>query len=263
MYAEHKYVQLSGLSLMIQTHVAPKDGSTDPIKAWETLGTTNILANLAILLLNFVPNSASNERLFSVWNDIKTKKRTRLGTKKTRDTVYLKFEIRREHAQQGLARKRLKRQFGNTENAIDFDESGSRTEEIEILRQVEEAGGDAETESTSNSASDDEHLDDSEADFALTDAASSPDFLDDEQPDPGASSRPSPEQFHSRNPASSLSFSRLAQRLRAEAELDSSDSDLEALPSDSEDIAKTSVTNARGVPVIRKVSDPPGILVLV
>jgi hypothetical protein len=53
------------------------------------------------------------EWVFSKMGDIKTKKRNRLGMKKLRDITYIKSELRRCHANDGITSKRLKRQFGN------------------------------------------------------------------------------------------------------------------------------------------------------
>jgi hypothetical protein len=99
------------------------------------------LVQLAIYIFNFVPNSASCERLFSDMGNIKTKKRNRLSVKKTRDCAFLKGELRRRHAKEGTARQRLKHQFGNKPVAVlDGDPTGSRLEEEEFLRQLDVAG---------------------------------------------------------------------------------------------------------------------------
>lgn len=83
------------------------------------------LVQLTIQLLNFVPNSASTERVFSTMGDIKTKKRNRLAPQKTRNTAFLKLEIRRQHAIDGVACKHVKRQYGQETQATDNDKSGS------------------------------------------------------------------------------------------------------------------------------------------
>ena len=66
-----------------------------------------MLVQLAELVLSFVPNSASVERLFSSMGDTKSKKRTRLGVQKNRDISFLKMELRRQHAIDGTAKRRL------------------------------------------------------------------------------------------------------------------------------------------------------------
>jgi len=71
--------------------------------------------------------------------NIKTKKRNRLSMKKTRDCAFIKGEVRREHAKQGTARQRLKRQFGNKGTApLDVDPTGSRLEEEEFLKEIDD-----------------------------------------------------------------------------------------------------------------------------
>ena len=69
--------------------------------------------------------------------NVKTKKRNRLSVKKTRDCAFLKGELRRLHAEEGTARQRLKRRFGNKPiGELDIDPTGSRLEEEEYLKQL-------------------------------------------------------------------------------------------------------------------------------
>ncbi|KAF9461238.1 hypothetical protein BDZ94DRAFT_1372691 [Collybia nuda] len=49
------------------------DGSNDPVCVWKSLNVQNPLVKLAILILSFVPNSASTEWIFSSMGDIQTK----------------------------------------------------------------------------------------------------------------------------------------------------------------------------------------------
>jgi hypothetical protein len=112
-------------------------------------GKDNPLVKLATRLLSFVPSSASVERLFSKMGDISTKKRTRLGTKKLRDIAYIKTELRRQQAQDGVAVKCLKRKFGNSTSA---DKVVGRIDDEEIVQDVEETG---ETGNKSDDESDD------------------------------------------------------------------------------------------------------------
>jgi hypothetical protein len=79
------------------------------------------------------------ERLFSNLGDIKTKKRNRLGTKKLRDTAFVKSELCRCHAKSGTARTRLKRRFGNEVTELDSDPTGSRMLDEEMVRAAEES----------------------------------------------------------------------------------------------------------------------------
>jgi hypothetical protein len=68
--------------------------------------------------------------------DIKTKKCNCLGTKKLRDIAYIKSELRREHALQGLAVKHLKRTFGNpTPESTERNQA----EDEEIVREAEDS----------------------------------------------------------------------------------------------------------------------------
>ncbi|KAK2463975.1 hypothetical protein APHAL10511_004026 [Amanita phalloides] len=113
------------------------DGSLDPLDAWQVLDKTNPLVTLAIYVFNFIPNSASCERLFSEMGNVKTKKRNRLSVKKTRDCAFLKGELRRQRAEEGTACQRLKRQFGNKPvGELDIDPTGSHLEEEEYLKQL-------------------------------------------------------------------------------------------------------------------------------
>jgi hypothetical protein len=97
------------------------------------LDSENPLVKLAELVLSFVPNSASVERLFSSMGDTKSKKRTRLTVQKNRDISFLKMELRRQHAIDGTAQRRLKRRFGNPETVADRDPTGSRMEDQELI----------------------------------------------------------------------------------------------------------------------------------
>ncbi|KIJ50719.1 hypothetical protein M422DRAFT_79785, partial [Sphaerobolus stellatus SS14] len=93
---------------MIRQAYMDEYGECDPLRVWALLPPEMPLVQLAVQLLNFVPNSASTERVFSTMGDIKTKKRNRLAPQKTRDTAFLKLEICRQHAIDGVARKRVK-----------------------------------------------------------------------------------------------------------------------------------------------------------
>lgn len=111
-----------------------QDGSNDPVRVWRTLNVENPLVKLAILVLSFVPNSASTERIFSSMGDIKTKKRNKLGVQKLRDCALVKGELRHQHAKDGTARVQLRRKFGNgIPSVADTDKSGSRMEDEDIL----------------------------------------------------------------------------------------------------------------------------------
>ncbi|PCH38738.1 hypothetical protein WOLCODRAFT_44498, partial [Wolfiporia cocos MD-104 SS10] len=74
-----------------------EDCNVDPISAWTIISQDSSLVKLAILVLSFVPNSASMERLFSSMGHTKTKTRSCLGIQKNRDIAFLKMELRRRH----------------------------------------------------------------------------------------------------------------------------------------------------------------------
>jgi hypothetical protein len=138
-----------------------QDGSNDPICVWKILDRQNPLVSLAILILSFVPNSASTERLFSSMGDIKTKKRNRLGVQKLRDCALVKGEIRRLHAAEGTARIRLKHKFGNSSPTVaDTNKSGSRVEDEDIVQAAERDAADglggSEDENDTDTDSEDE-----------------------------------------------------------------------------------------------------------
>jgi hypothetical protein len=65
-------------------------------------------------ILSFSPQSADVERFFSGYNELKTKKRTRLALRKQKKMLFIKMELRSQQAKAGLTRRRVKRQFGNT-----------------------------------------------------------------------------------------------------------------------------------------------------
>ncbi|PCH34656.1 hypothetical protein WOLCODRAFT_155307 [Wolfiporia cocos MD-104 SS10] len=130
------------------------DCNVDPISAWTIISQDSSLVKLAILVLSFVPNSASTERLFSSMGHTKTKMCSRLGIQKNRDIAFLKMELRRRHAEEGTARKRLKQRFGNTETSVDCDKSGSRLSDEQLLQEAEGC-----SLSSSNDDSDEEGAD--------------------------------------------------------------------------------------------------------
>jgi hypothetical protein len=131
---------------------------------WDCL-TQEIHLWLAELVLSFVPNSVSVERLFSSMGDTKSKKQTHLGVQKNPDISFLKIELRRQHAIDGTAQCRLKCQFGNPETVTDCDPTGSRMEDQELIMNTDadtlltdsdsdnsDADGDCDVETKSNSS---------------------------------------------------------------------------------------------------------------
>jgi hypothetical protein len=67
---------------------------------------------LAKRILSVTANSASCERLFSVFGNTLTKLRNRLGTKTLSNLAELKMLVRDEHIRLGESKDRLKRKFG-------------------------------------------------------------------------------------------------------------------------------------------------------
>lgn len=63
-------------------------------------------------ILSITANSASCERLFSVFGATLTKHRTKLSTQTLTHLSKLKMHVRDEHIKNGEAKARLKRQFG-------------------------------------------------------------------------------------------------------------------------------------------------------
>ena len=70
------------------------------------------LAKLSRRILLICPNSASVERLWSVFGTILTRLRTRLGNKALVTLAELKLYLREEHLRTQAVRARLKRSFG-------------------------------------------------------------------------------------------------------------------------------------------------------
>jgi hypothetical protein len=78
---------------LIQILTCSQDGSVDPIQLWKVLPKNNPLVKLAVLLLSFVPNSASTKQLFSKMGNIKTKKIKSNGDQKLWDLTFIKSEL--------------------------------------------------------------------------------------------------------------------------------------------------------------------------
>lgn len=70
------------------------------------------LFKLAYHILSICPNSASCERLFSVFGNTLTKLRNRLGNQTLASLAELKMHIRDEHLRNGETKARMKRFFG-------------------------------------------------------------------------------------------------------------------------------------------------------
>jgi hypothetical protein len=96
--------QRNGISpdpLMVYHGISPIASSTPPP-----------LFKLAYHILSICPNSASCERLFSIFGNTLTKLRNRLGNQTLTSLAELKMHIRDEHVRDGEIKQRMKRFFG-------------------------------------------------------------------------------------------------------------------------------------------------------
>jgi hypothetical protein len=96
--------------------------SPDPLKVYHGLSpiagsTPPPLFKLACHILSICPNSASCERLFSIFGNTLTKLRNRLGTQTLTSLAELKMHIRDEHVRDGESKQRMKRFFGAKSSA--------------------------------------------------------------------------------------------------------------------------------------------------
>ncbi|KAH9029946.1 ribonuclease H-like domain-containing protein [Lactarius pseudohatsudake] len=96
----------------------------NPLEVWEAMSHPDHqptpLAQLARRILSICPNSASVERLWSVFGTILTRLRTQLGNKALLDIAELKLYLREEHLRARSVQTRLKRSFGT---ALEEDQS--------------------------------------------------------------------------------------------------------------------------------------------
>ncbi|KAH9162790.1 ribonuclease H-like domain-containing protein [Lactarius sanguifluus] len=104
---------------------AEKEGTKlDPLEVWDAISHPDHqltpLAQLAHRILSICPNSASVERLWSVFGTILTKLRTQLGNKALLNIAELKLYLREEHLRARSVQTRLKRSFGT---ALDKDQT--------------------------------------------------------------------------------------------------------------------------------------------
>lgn len=95
--------------------------SPDPITVYEGISSMvddspPPLFKLAYHILSICPNSASCERLFSVFGNTLTKLRNRLGTQTLTSLAEVKMHIRDEHVRDGETKRRMKRFFGTKVN---------------------------------------------------------------------------------------------------------------------------------------------------
>jgi len=101
----------------IDEHARSIGESPDPTTVYHGISpiiSTSLppLFKLANHILSICPNSASCERLFSVFGNTLTKLRNRLGHQTLTSLAELKMHIRDEHLRAGETKKRMKRFFG-------------------------------------------------------------------------------------------------------------------------------------------------------
>ena len=94
-----------------------RDESPDPLSVYNGISpisraTSPPLFKLAYHILSICPNSASCERLFSVFGNTLTKLRNRLGNQTLTSLAELKMHIRDEHLRAGETKRAMKRFFG-------------------------------------------------------------------------------------------------------------------------------------------------------
>jgi hypothetical protein len=103
----------------------------NPLEVWEAISHPNHpltpLARLARRILSICPNSASVERLWSVFGTILTRLRTRLGNKALLNLAELKLYLREEHLRARSVQTRLKRSFSAAPEGEDAAAAFSQT----------------------------------------------------------------------------------------------------------------------------------------
>ena len=96
----------------------------DLVLIWQRINTQaddevpagrNALTKLAIRVLSVVANSAGCERSFSIFGNIHTKTRNKLGAETVHKTGILKMDIRRRQIEEGRVPTRKKRQFSTVD----------------------------------------------------------------------------------------------------------------------------------------------------
>ena len=119
-YFENKgiFSDLSEYAIAVEDEAKSGNCSPDPVVIYTGLSIPNEppppLFKLAFHILSICPNSASCERLFSVFGNTLTKLRNRLGTDTLTSLAELKMHIRDEHVRSKETKERMKRFFGAT-----------------------------------------------------------------------------------------------------------------------------------------------------
>ncbi|CDO74828.1 hypothetical protein BN946_scf184353.g9 [Trametes cinnabarina] len=111
------------MNLEYHSHVAEKqDTEPDVAQVWRLSDRSNEvlavcpgrngIAKLAIRILSAIANSGGPERAFSDYGVVHTKLRNRMSTESVSKISTVRMSIRREHAENGIHRRRLKRKLG-------------------------------------------------------------------------------------------------------------------------------------------------------
>jgi hypothetical protein len=112
---------LGDYALAIEEHAKNANLSPDPLAVYKGMSIAGEppppLFKLADHILSICPNSASCERLFSIFGNTLTKLRNRLGNQTLTSLAELKMHIRDEHVHDGEMKKRVKRFFGNSSHS--------------------------------------------------------------------------------------------------------------------------------------------------
>ncbi|KAI5827869.1 hypothetical protein K523DRAFT_278015, partial [Schizophyllum commune Tattone D] len=110
-----EFSNLDKIVSQVKVTALKKKEAPDPMRIWDALvygeGQDRPLVKLAQLLLSICCNSASCERLFSVFGTILTKSRSRMGTKTLEALAELRLYIRDREKRDQSARERLKEHY--------------------------------------------------------------------------------------------------------------------------------------------------------
>ena len=92
--------QFSDDALLIQDHLDLADNnsrSPDPLKVWKDMEDESLLRDIALRLLQVVPNTAAIERLFSVWGLLDTDSAAKRGFQATANIARVKADLNSRH----------------------------------------------------------------------------------------------------------------------------------------------------------------------
>ncbi|KAG1893565.1 uncharacterized protein F5891DRAFT_962744 [Suillus fuscotomentosus] len=117
--SSHDFAFMDNYKLSLLYRAEKEGVSVDPIDIWTGLShpgsARRPLHTIAQRLLSICPNSASCERLFSMFGAILTKWRNRLSTETLTLLAELKMYVHEEHVRNDVVKKRLQRRYCDTE----------------------------------------------------------------------------------------------------------------------------------------------------